>query len=144
MKYLSVILFIVLCFSFASFGDETDLNVSTLSETPSSVVFEDVDNVNGNRALNLQGDVFFIVKLPTGSAGSAIFSVLAQDSNLNLPGYGKLKKESVSVSLTVGSEKTVGPFSANGWNDSIGNLIVSTTGTGAADVDVAAFRAPKP
>lgn len=45
----------------------------------------------------------------------------------------------LSVSLSNGQTKTIPPLPPNVYSDSSGNLILAITGTGAANVDIAAF-----
>jgi hypothetical protein len=122
-------------------GVETALTVTRLNETAILIPHENADDVNGNSVSNRTGDVFLSLLLPTGSAGSATVTVTAQTTSTDVVGYGVLTKADNVVSLNVGEQKVVGPFPPKSWNDGNGNLILSFTGTGAADVDVASMRA---
>lgn len=125
----------------ASFAVETALTVTPLTETAIDLPFEDADNVNGNSVSNRTGDVFLTLFLPSGAAGTATVTLTAQTTSTTVPGFGPMTKADLVIALALGEEKVVGPFSVGAWNNSTGNLILSFTGTGASDVDVAALRA---
>lgn len=124
-----------------SFAVETALTVTRLSETAVLFPYQNADSANGNSIQNRTGDVFLAVKVPSGGAGSATVTIVAQNTTNTVPGWGPLTKANLAVALTVGQEKLVGPFPARAWNNSAGNMIVTYSGAGAADVDIAALRA---
>ena len=125
------------------FAIETALTVTRLTETSILLPYENADNVNGNSISNRTGDVFLALLLPSGSAGSATVTLTAQTTSTTVPGFGPMTKADLVIALAVGEEKVVGPFAVGAWNNATGNLILSFTGTGASDVDVAALRAIK-
>lgn len=124
-----------------AFAVETALTVTRLTETSVLLPYENSDDVNGNSASNRTGDVFLAISLPSGAAGTATVTITAQNTSKEVVGYGVLTKADNVISMGLGEEKVVGPFPPRSWNDSSGNLIISYTGTGAADVDIAALRA---
>lgn len=124
-----------------SFGVETSLSVTRLTETSILLPYENADNANGNSVSNRTGDVFLALLLPSGSAGSATVTLTAQTTSTEVPGFGPMTKSDLVIALAIGEEKVVGPFAVGSWNNSSGNLILSYAGTGASDVDVAALRA---
>ena len=126
--------------SLNCFAVETALTVTRINETPVDIPFEDVDDTNGNSASNRTADVFFIIDLPSGAAGSATVTFTAQTTTTEVSGFGVLTKSNLAVALSPGETKVVGPFPARAWNDSNGNIIMAHTGTGAADIDIAALR----
>ena len=121
---------------------ETSLTITNVNEvSPLLMPFENADNVNGNSLSNRTADIFLVLFLPSGAAGSAVVTLTAQNTSTEVPGFGVMTKADLVVSLNVGEEKLVGPFPTRSWNNSSGNVILSYSGTGASDVDVAALRA---
>jgi len=120
---------------------ETALTVTDVSETSAAVPFTDADQANGNKAINRNGDIFFILK-NSHVSDSATVTVTAQKTSKVIPGFGTMTKANNTVSLAAGAEKIVGPFRATAWNDASGYVILSFSGDASASVTVAAMRVP--
>lgn len=124
-----------------SFAVPTALTVTRSSETAVAIPYQNSDATNGNSISNRTGDVFLLLRIPTGSAGAANVTVVAQNTTNVVPGWGPLTKANLVVGLAVGEEKLVGPFPARAWNNSNGEIVLTYTGGGSNDVDIAAIRA---
>lgn len=136
MKFIIVALFMFV--STVVFAAPTTLTVQELSETEYTQSLTTVDTTNGNRVLNPNGDIFFILSNPGGSSASVVFD--AASSSVEVPGYGPLTKADLTVSLGATTTKLVGPFAKRAWNDSSGYVQLTFTGAGSNSVAVKALK----
>lgn len=136
MKFIIVALFMLV--SSVVFAAPTTLTVQELSETEYTQSLTTVDTTNGNRVLNPNGDIFFILSNPGGSSASVVFD--AASSSVEVPGYGPLTKADLTVSLGATTTKLVGPFAKRAWNDSSGYVQLTFTGAGSNSVAVKALK----
>lgn len=121
------------------------LTVRTVSETDIDVAvgagLEDADSGAGDTAANPNGDVMLYMENP--GASSATVTVTAQNTPKNISGHGPLTKANLAITMAAGAKRMVGPLNDQMWNDGSGNVNISYSGAGAADVDIMAFRGPK-
>lgn len=136
MKFLIVALFMLV--SSVVLAAPTTLTVQELSETAYTQSLSSADTANGNRVLNPNGDVFFILSNPGGSTADVIFD--AASSSVEVPGYGPLTKSDLTVSLGATTTKLVGPFAKRAWNDSSGYVQLTFSGAGSNAVTLKALK----
>ena len=138
MKYLVLFL---MTLSLNLFAAETAFTVTSLSETVAAISYESVDTTNGNSASNPNGDLFLLLYNASG-ADAATVTITAQSTTKTVAGWGTLAKSDNVITMALGTRKMVGPFRKTAWNDSSGNVIITTTGDASGSVDVAALRVP--
>lgn len=110
-----------------------------LSETPLNPTFANATTSGGDKIDNDDGAT--ILHLKNGGASSATVTVTAQDTSEEVAGFGAMTKADLVVTVPAGAERLVGPLPKRAFNDADGNLNLAYGGAGAADVDVAAYRA---
>lgn len=111
----------------------TALTVVKSSETPAALSLESADTANGNSFANTNGDVLAIIKNEhETNAETFIFAV--QNATKTVEGWGPLTKASISVSVSAGAQKVVGPFPTQAFNDANGLVQVTYTGTGTPKI----------
>lgn len=113
----------------------TTLSVQQISESAIAPTYNSADTVNGNQVLNPDQNFYLHFKNAHVS-NSSTATITAQKTSLNIPGYGDVTIGNISVSLAASSEKVVGPFPAQAYNDANGYVQVSYTGTGTVSVAV--------
>lgn len=140
LQFVLLIFLVVIASTLSvAFSQQTVLSVQTTSEAPLDLTtLTNSDPVNGMRATNENGDVFFFVDNP--DASSAVITFTAQIATKEVPGYGPLTKSNLSVTLAGGESKMVGPFPARAWNDASGDILISFSGDASDDLDLAAIR----
>lgn len=134
MKF--IILIFGLLFAFNAFG--AALTVQSVSETATAISYANANSGGNDTCANKDGKVFIHFKNPGASSASAIVDAIT--TSKNVPGFGPLAKTDLTVSLSAGQDKIVGPFTTGAWVNSSGNIVITYSGAGAADVDVACLR----
>lgn len=92
------------------------------------------DTGAGDKVKNIDGKTFLLLENPGASAATA--TITAQVTSRDVPGFGPLTKASLAVPVNAGETKMVGPFPASSWTDTNGDLNISYSGAGAADIDI--------
>ena len=110
----------------------------TVNEDGTEATYSNADTSNGDKITNTDGKTILHFKNPGASSASVV--VAAQQTSKYVPGYGTMSITDSTYSLDAGEEVFAGPFPLDAFNDSDGNLNVSYSGAGAADVDVAALK----
>ena len=87
-------------------------------------------------------DARTFLEVINGGAGAITVTITAQTASFNVPGRGTLTKANGGGSVAAGATKLFGPFAADAFNDSSGNVQVSYSGV--TSVTVQAFRLPAP
>lgn len=108
-----------------------------ITEAILTPAFDNSDTGAGDKIKNNDGKTFLFLKNP--GASQATITVAVQGASRDVPGYGPMTKASLVIVLEAGEEKMAGPFPSSAWSDSSGDLNLSYSGAGAADVDVAAL-----
>lgn len=134
MKYLIS----VMCLLFCSFAFGAALTVQQVSETPAAITYANANSGGTDTCANKDGKVFVHFKNTGESSASAIISAIA--TSRTVPGYGPLTKANLTVTLTAAQDKVVGPLTTGAWVNSSGNIVITYSGAGAADVSVACLR----
>jgi len=111
---------------------ETLLNVQTVGKAGTALSFANADTVNGNKFPN-DGRTY-IELWNNGSTGSATVTIA---TGAVVGGYAVADQQ---ISLSIGQIKKAGPFDPAIFNNSNGDITMTITGTGAADVDIAVFK----
>lgn len=136
-KFLVFLIFLV-TFSVANFAKaQTALTVQEISETAWTQSLDTANQSAGNTVANPNSDVFLILKSATGTASVMI---TARDATVEIPGYGPLTKSNMTISISSGDTKIVGPFVSRSWNSSSGNIVLSYIGLSTASVQVKALK----
>jgi hypothetical protein len=136
----NVLLFLLLVTGISQ-AAPTAISVVTLSETAAALAETANDASNGNKILNTNCDMFMVLK-NSHVSDSAVVAVTAQGTSVNFPGYGPMAKASLSITLTAGQEKHVGPFRCNSWNDSSSYVQLTYSGAASSSVKVSPLRLP--
>jgi hypothetical protein len=118
--------------SVVAFG-QTALTVVQVSETATLLADNSADTGSGNRIANPNGDVVLVLRNTHGSNASTV-TITAQGASVSVPGYGPMAKANLAVSLAAGEIKHVGPFPKRAWNNSSGQIVITTTGTGTVKI----------
>lgn len=140
---MKIFIFVAIFFhSLFAFAVPTTLTANVLSETPLEATYSNADAVNGNRVLNPNGDVAFHFKNPGGT--TATVTVEVQKPSVTVNGLGVLTKTDITCNLLTTEECFIGPLNTRIWNDTSGFVQITYGGAGSGNVDVIAFRAPKP
>lgn len=111
---------------------ETALSVVTVGKAGTAKTTANADTSNGNKFAN-DGRTFLYL-FNNGSTGSATVTIATQKT---VGGYA-VGDQAIALSTT--QEKIAGPFDPDIFNDADGNVTMTITGTGAADVDLLAFK----
>ncbi len=116
--------------------------VTTISETAALLADISVADSAGNKVANPNGDVFLVLyNSDVTNTGNVV--ITPNLTSLNVPGLGPVTKAVMTVALTAGQRKIVGPFSKTMWNDSADYLQLTYTGTGAASLRISPLRLPR-
>lgn len=134
--------FLFLFLSVNAFAVPTTLSLVSLSETAAAIADNAADNANGNQIRNANCDLVLILRNSSGS-DSATVTVAANTTAAVIPGFGSMAKSNLSIALTAGQIKHVGPLTCKGYNDGNGYVQLTFSGTAAADVKVTPIRVPK-
>lgn len=140
MKQLLLVLSLFI--SVAAFAAPTTLSVVDVSETSAAIADNAADTSNGNRVLNPNGDVIFILRNTDGS-NSATVTFTAQNTSTTVSGFGVVTKANNAVTLAAGAIKHVGPFPRGAFNDTSGYIQLATTGSGGSNVKISPIRVPR-
>jgi len=139
MRILSF--FFSLLFCVVVFG-QTAIVVQTTSETAITPTASTgaTDHVAGWTVTNPNGDMMLLIENTAGT-GDGVVVITAQDPSVTVPGFGPLTKANISITVGINSQRLVGPFPKNSWNDSNGNVAgPAITGTGNGDIAISPFR----
>jgi len=139
MKLLIALL--TFMFSVTAFAVPTTLTVQSIGETALLVVYADAEVNDHNKFSNVDQSFFLHVKNPGVSSATA--TVSAQTTSFTDSVLGAITKSSITISLSAGEEKFAGPFKGKVYNDSNDDVIITYSGAGAADIDIAVLKAPK-
>lgn len=110
---------------------ETAIAPTQPARSGSVLTYANADTSNGNKIAN-NGKTWLAI-YNNGSTGSATVTITTQAS---VDGNAIAD---LAVVVAINTIEYVPPLDPTIYNDSNGNLILVTTGTGAADVDIAAF-----
>lgn len=99
--------------------------------TPAAI---DVDDAGGDKIKNVDGKTFLLLENPGGDV--AAVTITAQQTVRTTPGFGPMTKADLVINVNAGETKMVGPFPSAPWNDSAGDLVLTYSGAGAADINV--------
>lgn len=110
---------------------ETAIAPEQIDRDGADVTFHDCDAGNGNKIAN-NGKIWLRI-WNNGVTGSATVTVTVPGT---VDGNAITDK---AYALSTGDDLTLPPFDPSIYNNSSGNLILAISGTGAADVDIAAF-----
>lgn len=135
MKSLLVLL--VFMFLATDVSAATALTVQDVSETAYAISFDTADQAAGNTIANPSGDVFLLIQ---SNAGTSSVVISAANASVEIPGYGPLAKSDMTVTVTNGAQKIVGPFQTRAWNNSAGKLVLSYGPVASTSTVVKAFR----
>jgi len=140
MKYALAFILAMILITAKVIGAETNLAVTTISET--SAVLADLtnDTTNGNKLANPNGDLFVV--LYNGGADTNTATFTAQKTSHSVPGYGTMTKSNNTVTLLTGARQIVGPFRSSAWNNSTGYVILNFAGTSSNAIKVSPLRVP--
>jgi len=111
---------------------ETALTVTTVGKAGTAKTTANADTSNGNKFAN-DGKTFLYI-YNNGATGTASVNIATAAT---VGGYA-VGDQAISVTTT--QEKIAGPFDPAVFNDADGNVTMTITGTGAADVDLMAFK----
>lgn len=110
---------------------ETAITPQQAARGGTALTYANADTSNGNKIAN--NGKTWIRLFNNGATGSATVTITTP---------GSVDGNAVAdlpVTLSVGQEKTVPPLEPSIYNNASGDVILTTTGTGAADVDIQAF-----
>jgi hypothetical protein len=111
---------------------EVALTVQEVTKAGAALTYANANTSDGNEFAN-DGKTY-LAMYNNGSTGTATVTIA---TGATVAGYA-LGDQTVSLSTT--QIKIAGPFPPEVFNDSAGVINLAITGTGAADVDLAAFR----
>jgi len=140
MRYALAFIIAMVLMAAKVIGAETNLAVTTISETSAEFAELTNDTTNGNKMANPNGDLFVVLYNSGADTNTATFT--AQRTSKDVPGYGTMTKANNTVSLTTGQRKIVGPFRSSAWNDSSGYVILNYSGTSSNAIKVSPLRVP--
>lgn len=111
---------------------QTALTVVDVDDTGTAESFANADTSNGNSFAN-DGRTFLLL-YNNGSTGSATVTIATAAT---VDGFAVGDN---AITLTTTQRKVAGPFEPSIYNDSSGNVNMTITGTGAADVDLMVIK----
>lgn len=92
------------------------------------------DSGTNDLIANPNGRLRLFVNNP--GASQAVVTITAQDTGKDDPKFGELTRDNIVVTLAAGAYDWVGPI-PKAFNNSSGQVVVTYSDTGAADVDIA-------
>ena len=110
---------------------ETLLSTQTVTSTAAALTFSDADTTNNNYYVNTGCE---IVEMVNGGASEATVTVA---TGATMDGNAIADK---TITLSAGERNHIVLKRTDIYNDTSGNVILTCTGDGAADVDFAVFR----
>lgn len=84
------------------------LSVQDITESGLAATYDSADSGGDDFQNDSSERIFLHVK--NGDTSSHTVTVSAEDSSLDVPGYGPVTKSDVSVSVSASGEKFIGPF----------------------------------
>jgi hypothetical protein len=139
MKHLFALLFILA--SAPAFATApTTVTATNLSETATTFDATAVDATNGNQIANNSGNLLLVIH-DADASNACTATVTAQTTSVKVSGFGTMTKANLTIALTAGQTKAVGPLQSAPWNDGNGYVQVTYSGTGCSSTKVNAVTA---
>ena len=121
----------------SAFATATTLAVQEFSDSGVATTNNAADTGNGNRYLNRDENIFLLLQNSHATNASTV-TITAQTTSKYVPGLGTVSRADISVALSAGDIKIVGPLPRAIFNDA--SEYVSMTFSGTGTVKVSPFK----